>query len=104
MALECGFGALAHFDPADPDAAQALLRKCLDALLDPALWLWALGLTAVCAAIGALIGARRGRWLLGAVWGAALGPIGWIVAWFLPAPAGKAGKPGQPPARSIDES
>ena len=30
-------------------------------------------------AIGALIGRSKGRWLAGFVWGAALGPIGWIV-------------------------
>ena len=58
---------------------QALLQACVDTLLDPALWEWALVLTLICAVIGALIGCVKGRWLAGFIWGAALGPIGWIV-------------------------
>jgi hypothetical protein len=48
-------------------------------LLDPQLWAWAIGITVACAAVGALIGVTRGRWLAGLIWGAALGPIGWVV-------------------------
>jgi hypothetical protein len=79
MALECSLAALADIDQTDPDAVQALLRQCISTLLDPALWEWALLLTVICALIGAVIGWAKGRWLAGFIWGAALGPIGWIV-------------------------
>lgn len=79
MALECTLSALANVDQTDPEAIQALLQKCTAALLDPAMWEWALGLTIACALIGALIGWAKGRWVAGLVWGAALGPIGWVV-------------------------
>ncbi len=61
---------------------QALLQSCVDTLLSPALWEWALFLTLICAGIGALIGRVKGRWLAGLIWGAALGPIGWIIIAF----------------------
>jgi ribosomal protein L40E len=79
MALECSLDALSKVDQTDPDAMQALLNQCVSTLLDPTLWEWALGLTLVCALIGALIGWVKGRWLAGMIWGAALGPIGWLV-------------------------
>ncbi|HKE47179.1 MAG TPA: zinc ribbon domain-containing protein [Rhodanobacteraceae bacterium] len=79
MALECTLASLASVDQTDPEAVQALLQQCTSALLDPALWEWALGLTLACALIGAGIGWVKGRWLAGLVWGAALGPIGWLV-------------------------
>jgi hypothetical protein len=79
MALECSFDALANVDQTDPDALQALLQACNSVLLDPQLWAWAIGLTVVCAAVGAIIGVAKGRWLAGLIWGAALGPIGWVV-------------------------
>jgi hypothetical protein len=79
MALECTFTSLAKIDTTDPEAVQALMQSCVDTLLSPALWEWAIFLTLVCAAIGALIGRSKGRWLAGFIWGAALGPIGWIV-------------------------
>lgn len=79
MALECSLDALRKLDQSDLDAVQALLDACTRTLLSPSLWLWALGLTAACAAIGALLGLAKGRWLWGLVWGAALGPLGWIV-------------------------
>jgi ribosomal protein L40E len=69
MALECTFTSLTKVDQTDPEAVQAL-------------WEWALLLTLGCAAVGALIGWPKGRWLAGFVWGAALGPIGWIVIAF----------------------
>ncbi|HVV95848.1 MAG TPA: hypothetical protein VHC92_01775, partial [Rhodanobacteraceae bacterium] len=79
MALECTLAELGRIDQTDPDAVQALLHQCMSSLLDPTLWEWMLGLTIACAAIGALIGWIKGRWLAGLIWGAALGPIGWIV-------------------------
>jgi len=79
MALECTFDSLAKVDQTDPEAVQALLQSCVDTLLSPSLWGWAIALTLICALIGALIGRSKGRWLAGFVWGAALGPIGWIV-------------------------
>jgi hypothetical protein len=79
MALECSFDALANVDQTDPDALQALLQACNGVLWDPQLWAWAIGITVVCAAVGAIIGVAKGRWLAGLIWGAALGPIGWVV-------------------------
>ena len=79
MALECTFASLSKVDQTDPEAVQALLQSCVDTLLNPSLWEWAIFLTLICAAIGALIGRSKGRWLAGFLWGAALGPIGWVV-------------------------
>lgn len=79
MALECTFGALANLDQTDPDAVAALLNACTATLLDPLVWAWALGITLGCALVGALIGLAKGRWLAGMLWGAALGPIGWVI-------------------------
>lgn len=79
MALACTLTALAAVDTTDPEAVQALLQSCVDTLLSPSLWEWAIVLTLLCAGIGALIGRPKGRWLAGFIWGAALGPIGWIV-------------------------
>jgi ribosomal protein L32 len=79
MALECTLAALAGIDQSDPDAVQGLLRICIGDLLDPALWMWVIGLTVGCALVGALIGWAKGRWVHGLIWGAALGPIGWLV-------------------------
>lgn len=79
METSCTLAALARVDQSDPEAVQALLDACVATLLDPALWVWAVGVTIACAAMGALIGWKKGRWLAGLLWGAALGPIGWIV-------------------------
>jgi ribosomal protein L32 len=79
MALECSFSALAELDQSDPEALQALLRVCTGELLNPLFWEWALGITIACALVGAFIGIAKGRWLAGLIWGAALGPIGWLV-------------------------
>lgn len=76
----CTFAALARLDRNDLDAVQAMLDSCIGILLDVKLWALATGLTLACAAIGAAIGYVKGRWLAGLVWGAALGPIGWVVA------------------------
>ena len=82
MALECTFNALSSLDQTDPEAVQALLQSCTGAMLNPTLWLWALGITLACALVGAFIGLAKGRWVAGLVWGAALGPIGWLVMLF----------------------
>lgn len=79
MALECTLDALTSLDQSDPAAVQELLQTCTRTLLSPSLWAWALGLTAACAVIGGLIGATKGRWIAGSAWGAALGPIGWVI-------------------------
>ena len=79
MALECSFGALANLDQTDPGAVQAFTQACTDMVLDPLLWKWAFVITAGCAAVGAIIGLAKGRWVAGLLWGAALGPIGWLV-------------------------
>jgi hypothetical protein len=87
MALECSIDALSNIDTTDPEALQALLQTCNDVLFDPMLWVWALVITVVCAAVGAYIGHKKGRWVSGLVWGLALGPIGWlIVALFRSSP------------------
>jgi ribosomal protein L40E len=79
MEPACTLSALASLDQTDPDAVQALLQACTAALFDPSLWWWALGITLFCAVVGALIGKAKGRWLAGLLWGAALGPVGWLV-------------------------
>ncbi len=79
MALECSLGGLASLDSTDPQTLQLLVQACTDTLLDPVLWSWVLGITLVCALVGAAIGLTRGRWLAGLLWGAALGPIGWLI-------------------------
>ncbi|HEX5121638.1 MAG TPA: zinc ribbon domain-containing protein [Rhodanobacteraceae bacterium] len=79
MELSCTLKSLSAIDTTDPEALQALLQTCTDKLLNPSLWEWAIVLTLICAGIGALIGRSKGRWLAGFIWGAALGPIGWIV-------------------------
>ena len=85
MALECDFATLASVDLADPFAVQELLDACTAILFDPAIWLWAIGLTLAFGAIGALIGWwRDGRWLAGLAWGLVLGPLGWLVIAFGP--------------------
>ncbi|MBO9662788.1 zinc ribbon domain-containing protein [Dokdonella sp.] len=79
MEQACTLSALTSLDQTDPDAVQALLQTCIESLFDPMLWEWALAITVACAVIGALIGKAKGRWLAGLLWGAALGPIGWLI-------------------------
>jgi ribosomal protein L40E len=76
--LEC-YNGLQALDLSDADGVQALVQGCTSALLDPTLWWWTLGITVLGALVGAIIGLAKGRWLAGLIWGAALGPIGWIV-------------------------
>ena len=82
MSLSECISAFTGTDLSDPDAVQIVLQSCTQALLDPGLWAWAIGLNLVCAVVGALIGFAKGRWLAGLLWGAVLGPIGWIVIAF----------------------
>ncbi|HWU53479.1 MAG TPA: hypothetical protein VN153_11780 [Tahibacter sp.] len=82
--MACDFSALANLDPTDPDAAQRLLDQCTQTLTDPTLWIWAIVITVVCAAVGALIGKYKNAVVRDAVLGAALGPIGWIISMLLP--------------------
>ena len=74
--LSCINGAAAN---PDPETVGAKTFECAAPLFDPVLWEWILGLTLVCALVGAMIGWAKGRWIAGMVWGAALGPIGWLV-------------------------
>ena len=71
-------------DTADLDAVMRMNEACLAMLLDPVLWGWMLGITAVCILGGALIGWVKGRTLAGIVWAAVLGPIGWIIVALSP--------------------
>lgn len=79
MELECSFGALAGLDQSDPEAVQAMLDACLGMVFEPTLLKWMFGITLGCALVGVIIGYAKGRWLAGLLWGAALGPIGWLV-------------------------
>ncbi len=79
MALQCTLASLAGVDQSDPDAIQELLQSCTRMLFDPTLWTWVLAITLACAIVGAVIGFAKGRWLAGFLWGAAFGPIGWLV-------------------------
>jgi hypothetical protein len=53
-------------------------------LTDPKLWFWALVLTIVCGAVGALIGKYKKAVVRDTILGAALGPVGWIISLCLP--------------------
>jgi|SRR5690606_8500489 len=79
MELACSFDALAALDQSDPEAVHAMLRICLDMLFDRTVLTWLFGITLGCALVGAIIGHAKGRWLAGLLWGAALGPIGWLI-------------------------
>jgi len=81
--MACDFTALANVDSEDPEQLLQLLDQCTRAATDPRLWLWALVLTVVCGAVGAWIGKRRNSVMRDAILGATLGPIGWIISWFL---------------------
>ena len=50
----------------------------------PTLWFWALVVTVVGAAGGALVGKYKNAVFRDTIVGAALGPVGWIVSAFLP--------------------
>lgn len=76
---ECNLSGLARLDTADVDALMRMNEACLAVLLDPGLWAWMLGITAICVMGGAIIGWIKGRVVAGIVWAAVLGPIGWII-------------------------
>lgn len=82
--MACDFSALSNIDSADPDQSMTLLTECTQALTSPKLWIWAIVLTLVCGAVGALIGKYKNAVVRDAVLGAALGPIGWIISLCLP--------------------
>jgi len=82
--MSCDFSALANVDLADPEQATQLLQECTATLMDPMLWFWAIAFTVVGAAVGAWIGRRRNAVVRDTILGAALGPIGWIISWYLP--------------------
>lgn len=84
MDAGCTFTALSSVNTADPVAVQALLQSCTERLLAPSTWAFALGVTAACGAIGALVGWTKGRAGPGLVWGLVLGPIGWLVVALQP--------------------
>lgn len=80
----CSLETLQRLDATAPGAVQALLDACLGVLLDPVLWTWLLLAMLACGLAGLWIGWLRGRWLAGLLWGAALGPVGWLVTGLLP--------------------
>lgn len=82
MTTECTLAALNRLDREDYEAVQRMLDTCTAVLLDPALWIWMIGLTLLCMLVGALIGWPRGRFWAGLLWGALLGPIGWLIVGF----------------------
>ena len=83
--MDCNLATLATADTADPEQLLLLIDQCSKALTDPKLWIWALVLTVVCGAVGAMIGKRKNAVTRDAILGAALGPIGWIISLCLPA-------------------
>ena len=87
--MSCDFAALNAIDPNDPDQAAQLLQECTHALMDPALWFWAIAFTVVGAVVGYAIGKRKQTVTRDVLLGAALGPIGWVISLLLPAPKPK---------------
>jgi hypothetical protein len=51
----------------------------MDDDVSPLFFIWAI----ICGAIGGLIGASRNNVGSGIIWGALLGPIGWVLVLFL---------------------
>lgn len=77
--VQCSLEELLRLDGADIEAVMRMNEACLAMLLDPTLWAWMLGVTAVCILGGAIIGWIKGRVAAGIIWAAVLGPIGWII-------------------------
>lgn len=67
---------LEGIDPSDPAASRLLFGRLMG-LVD---WWMLLWLTLGCAAIGGLIGWRKGAFWKGAILGITLGPIGWVIS------------------------
>ena len=63
-------------DPDDPHAAMILFWRMMH-MID---WWQLFWITVLCAAVGGLIGWRKGEFWKGVGLGAALGPIGWVVS------------------------
>jgi hypothetical protein len=84
LGYACSLRELSELDMNDIDALRDLLEQCTALLLDPIVWLWTIVFTIVTVAVGSLIGWYKGRTIVGLVWGAALGPIGWLVMAFYP--------------------
>lgn len=82
--MDCNLATLATADTADVEQMMLLMDQCTKALTDPKLWIWALVLTIVGGAVGALIGKRKNAVGRDVILGAALGPIGWIISLCLP--------------------
>jgi H+/Cl- antiporter ClcA len=84
--MSCDLNALSNIDTGDPEQLDALAQQCTSVLFSPQLWIWAIVLTVVGAVVGAWIGKRKNTMVRDAILGASLGPIGWIISLFLPAP------------------
>lgn len=82
--MACDLATLASTDSQDIEQLMQVLDQCTKTLSDPRLWIWAIVITAVCAAVGAMIGKRKNAVVRDAILGAALGPIGWIISLCLP--------------------
>jgi hypothetical protein len=87
--MSCDISAFTNLDSTDPDQATQLLQECTNALTDPMLWFWTIAFTIVGALVGAMIGKRKNAVARDVILGAALGPIGWIISWYLPAHVAK---------------
>jgi hypothetical protein len=72
-----------------PDAAWHIFWNLMEMLPWAALFWWSVAFVAV----GALLGWWRGRLWEGVVWGAVLGPVGWVVILLRPRPARRTGPP-----------
>jgi len=83
--MACDLTTLATLDTQDVEQMMQAIDQCTKAVMDPRIWLWAIVLTVVCGAIGAMIGKRKNAVVRDMVLGAALGPIGWIISLMLPA-------------------
>jgi len=75
--------AMAGVDPSAPGAFWRIYANLFALLPWTALVWWNI----LFAAVGALLGRRRGGWRRGLAWGLVLGPIGWLVVVFRPPPA-----------------
>jgi len=82
--MACDLTTLATLDTQDVEQMMQAINQCTKAVMDPRIWLWAIVLTVVCGAIGAMIGKRKNAVVRDMVLGAALGPIGWIISLCLP--------------------
>lgn len=87
--MSCDLTTLATVDTSDVEEMMQVIDQCKSAALDPRLWFWTIAFTIVGAVVGAWIGKRNNAVWRDALLGAALGPIGWVISYFLPAPKPK---------------